>query len=302
MNRLSIANVVYSLIGPLDTSLFDTSYEEFWVEDDSAAAFKCEIYCNGSDGGIASLPLNLIEPWSFRANEENFEIIRRNRAGESIWRIEAPLSFHKAFVSWNPEVFAKHYDSYEKSWNTGLGLALVIMSLIRREGLLFHGAAAVLDGDGVLFVGVSGRGKSTISRLLNKCGAHVLTDERPVVRNTHVFWGGHSGSGFHVYGSPWPSSAGYASNSNAVLKKIYFLEHGLQNQITPISTADAFSRLIYVAMIPWQDPEIFDPCLKTVESLLANVPAAVLSFKPDEAVVETIRQDLAAERDVICTP
>ena len=220
-------------------------------------------------------------------------MVRRDQGGESLWRITGPLSFEQATVTWHPDRFAEFYGTYEQAWGKGMGLSLLVLSLRARGGLVLHGVAADLAGQGIACVGISGTGKSTLARLLEGAGAKVLTDERPVFRQ----WpppapGGESSSSFRVYGSPWPSSAGFARNEWAPLRRLYFLEHGETDRITPLTAKEAVSRLIHVATIPWQDPALLDPCLATVESLLSAVPCAVLAFRPTPDVVEVIRGDL----------
>ena len=168
-----------------------------------------------------------------------------------------------------------------------------MLRLREQGGLVLHGAAAEVEGQGILCVGVSGTGKSTLARLLDAAGATVLTDERPVLRQWPAPAAGRAPSAaFRVYGSPWPSSAGFAREAWAPLRRIYFIEHGETDRMTPLSPRDAVSRLIHVATIPWQDPILLDPCLATIDALLTALPCAVLSFRPTPAVVDLIRDDL----------
>lgn len=295
-HNLTIANTRFTLTGELDIDEFDASFNPF-MDPDSTFDLKCEIISQGADEEVSALPFLREEPWSFRVNADQCDIRRRNEAGETLWRVSAPLDFEQVHVAWNPTLFADYYRSYEKAWGTGLGLSFLILRLREWGGLVFHGSASVLDGHGVLCVGVSGRGKSTIARLLDAGGATVLTDEHPVLRQEgRSSEASNSPAEFRIYGSPWPSSAGFARNERAPLRRIYFLEHGPDNQITRLSAKDAIAHLIHVTIIPWQDPRLFDPCLATVNALLDSVPAAVLSFRPDEAVVDVIRRDLAADR------
>ena len=297
MDVLNIATSEFILNGPHNNLKFDCCFDPFFKEKSAAnAAFN--IFCKGSSAEIRSLSIVEDEPWSFNALGEQFEIVRRNRTGRAIWRIRTSSSFCSADIDWDEMLFMDYYQSYEKAWKSGLGMTVVMLGLLNKNGLLFHGAAVELDEQGAMFVGACGRGKSTISKLLHEAGALVLTDERPAIHGNAINDVGRP-SRFDVYGTPWPSSAGFYANAKAGLKKIYFLEHGTENTIKPLSLYDALSKLLDVALVPWQIPELFDPCLKTVETLLANVPAAVLSFKPDEEVVDVIRKDLAADREIL---
>ncbi|MBM4164160.1 MAG: hypothetical protein FJ222_06945 [Lentisphaerae bacterium] len=294
--NLSLADVRFSLTGDWNESEFPRFFAPFWIAADGAD-LDCAVSCRGPDDAVMAVPLAPDAPWEFTVRGRSCEVIRRNRAGETLWHIAAPLTFEQAEVSWNPRLFSDYYESYERAWGSSFGVAMLCLRLRAHGGLVLHGNAAVVDGQAILCVGVSGRGKSTLARLLDAAGATVLTDERPVLRQ----WpppaaGAAPARTFRVYGSPWPSSAGFARNAWAPLRRIYFLEHGAENRLTPLAPREAFNRLVHVATIPWQDPVLFDPCLATVDALLAAVPASILAFRPDASAVDLLRRDLAADR------
>ena len=291
-HALTIAGVRFALSGLTDATAFPPAFEAF-RHGAATADLDCEVSCLGPDEALESDPPTPDKPWSFTVRDDICELVRRNREGEALWRIAGPLAFDHATVTWSPLRFAGFYGSYERAWGTGLGLSLLVLRLRAHGGLVLHGTAAEVDGQGILCVGISGTGKSTLARLLDAAGATALTDERPVLRQ----WpapasGAATSSAFRVYGSPWPSSAGFARDAWAPLRRIYFIEHGETDRLTPLPPHAAVSRLIHVATIPWQDPALLDPCLATVDALLRGLPCAVLSFRPTPAVVDLIRADL----------
>ncbi len=308
---LTIAGVRFTLSGTIKAAALHPAFQDF-RHGTADADLECEVACLGPDDALASQPLAPDNPWSFTVREGICELVRRNRDGEALWRIAGPLAFDRAVVTWNTRRFADFYGSYEHAWGTGLGLSLLVLRLRAQGGLVLHGTAAEVDGQGVLCVGVSGTGKSTLARLLDASGATVLTDERPVLRQwpaptacrseqTEAIskrtpyqsgFASEQTAAFRVYGSPWPSSAGFARNAWTPLRRIYFLEHGETDRLTPLPPREAVGRLIHVATIPWQDPVLLDPCLATIEALLGALPCAVLAFRPTPAVVDLIRADL----------
>ncbi len=289
---LTIAGVRFMLSGAIDAAAFAPVFQTF-LHGTAPADLDCTASFSGPDSALLSQPPATGKPWSFTVREGRCEVVRRSQEGEALWRITGPLGFESATVTWNPLRFAEFYTSSECAWSTGLGLSLLVLRLRANVGLVLHGTAAEVDGQGILCVGISGRGKSTLARLLDAAGATVLTDERPVLRQWPAHAAGATPSAsFRVYGSPWPSSAGFARNSWAPLRRIYFLEHGEADRLTPLTPQAAVSRLIHVATIPWQDPVLLDPCLATVDALLRAIPCAVLSFRPEPAVVDAIRADL----------
>ncbi len=289
---LTIAGVRFALSGTVESAAFHPAFQDFW-HGMADADLACEVSCLGADNALASQSLAPDKPWSFTIRDGLCELVRRSQEGEVLWQIAGPLAFDRATVAWHPIRFADVYGSYACAWGTGLGLSLLVLRLRAAGGLVLHGAAADVDGQGILCVGISGTGKSTLARLLDDAGATVLTDERPVLRQWPTPSSGVAPSAaFRVYGSPWPSSAGFACNAWAPLRRIYFLEHGETDRLTPLPPREAVRRLIHVATIPWQDPMLLDPCLATADALLSAVPCAVLAFRPTSAVVDLIRDDL----------
>jgi len=288
---LTIAQVRFILTGLGNPDLFPASFQSFWRKD-APADLACRVLAMGPDHDLEQEAPVPDQPWSFVLADGRCTLTRRDQAGRALWRIFTQTAFEDATLVWHPRYFESVYGSYERSWATGLGLSLLIFRLLRHRGLVFHGNAAEIDGQGILCLGVSGSGKSTLARLLDAAGGRVLTDERPVLRRAQKSEHATGSADFHVYGSPWPSSAGMAQNTSASLARIYFLEHGAENRLTPLAPREAFNRLIHVTTIPWQDPALFDPCLATVEALLRHVPCAVLAFRPTPAVIDLIREDL----------
>lgn len=294
---LTIADVCLALSGLVETAALPPVFQAF-TQMTATADLDCAVVADGPDQSLVSAPLRPLEPWSFQVRDGACELVRRDSDGASLWRIAAPLAFDRATVSWHPDLFCAMYGRYELALAKGLGLSLLVFRLRAHGGLALHGTAAALGGRGILCLGVSGAGKSTLARLLDASGATVLTDERPIVRQ----WpppgdreAVPSTAAFRVHGSPWPSSAGFARNAWAPLQRIFFLEHGTTDSLTPLTPREAFNRLIHVSTIPWQDPALFDPCLETVEALLRSVPCAVLAFRPTSEAVELIRKDLSGE-------
>ena len=96
----------------------------------------------------------------------------------------------------------------------------IVHSLVLAEegGFLVHAASAVRNGRAFLFAGVSGAGKTTISRLAPP-DATLLTDEISYLRR--------SGSGYHAYGTPFAGElARVGKNVRAPLAALYLLRKG----------------------------------------------------------------------------
>lgn len=165
---------------------------------------------------------------------------------------------------------------------------LLMHVLATREGILLHAAGAGRDGKGYLFLGPSGAGKSTLAQILSAArGTEVISDDRMVVRKVR--------GRFKTYGTPWPGELGAALNKSVPLAAIFFLSHGTDTRIEPLTLRQAVERLLPVASIPWYDRLVTPKVLAFCEDLLTHVPAYELEFRPSPEVARAF-QDWARER------
>ena len=108
--------------------------------------------------------------------------------------------------------------------------------LAERGGFLVHSASAVRNGRAFLFSGVSGAGKTTISRLAPP-DVTLLTDEISYVRRV--------GERYEACGTPFAGDLGKAGeNISAPMAGLYLLVQGRHNHASRIGGADAARRLL----------------------------------------------------------
>lgn len=161
-----------------------------------------------------------------------------------------------------------------------LGILMHIYLVHHRGGMVIH-ASGVRDGDrGYLFTGVSGIGKSTMSRLWQEAGAQVVNDDRLVVMPAE--------QGFEVYNTPMPY---YVDKpKSAPLNAIFLLRQSPVNECRPITGVFAMSRVLANCMQHFHSREYIDRYLDVVSAVTQSVPVYELGFKPDADVVALIRQ------------
>jgi hypothetical protein len=155
--------------------------------------------------------------------------------------------------------------------------------LARGRGAELH-ACGVTDraGRGLLFVGQSGAGKTTLARLFEGMGGtKVLSDDRIILRRV--------GGSFTMHGTPWHGEAALAEPASAPLAGVFFLEHGAANDLLPLRGAAAATRLFACSFPPFHDREGLDFTLAFFAGLAAEVPCHELRFAPDRQVVELVQ-------------
>jgi hypothetical protein len=153
--------------------------------------------------------------------------------------------------------------------------------LARQGGFLLHSASAIRNGKAFLFAGVSGAGKTTISRLA-PADATLLTDEISYVRK--------QGAGYVAYGTPFTGElAKLGENASAPVAALYLLAQGPENRIEPVSVSDAGRELLANMLFFAEDQEMVHCAFQAACDFVDRVPVRRLTFVPDARVWEMIR-------------
>ncbi len=148
-----------------------------------------------------------------------------------------------------------------------------------------HASCTVYRGRAMLFLGESGTGKSTHSRLWIEHikGAELLNDDSPIVRCTD--------GKIMVYGSPWSGKTPCYKNRCYPLAGCVRLRQAPHNHIERLPMLQA-----YAALHPSCPPEFaYDDALSdalstTMNALLSAVPVFRLECLPDEDAAQTVRR------------
>ncbi len=148
-------------------------------------------------------------------------------------------------------------------------------------GFLLHSASAIRGGRAFLFSGLSGAGKTTISRLAPP-DVTLLTDEVSYVRR--------QGEGYRAFGTPFAGElARVGENVSAPIAALYLLDKGPANRIDPISTSEATQRILRNILFFAEEPDLVRRVFEAACEFVARVPVYRLTFFPDEGVWELIR-------------
>lgn len=146
--------------------------------------------------------------------------------------------------------------------------------LAPRGGFLLHAASVVRNGRAHVFSGVSGAGKTTISRLAPP-DVTLLTDEVSYITRSE--------GGYTAHGTPFAGDLGKpGENVSAPLEAVYLIAHGRENRIEEIGSASAAARallanILFFAHSSEMVEAVFDSALAFVE----RMPLQRLAFRPD---------------------
>lgn len=161
---------------------------------------------------------------------------------------------------------------------------LFVNLLAQGRGVEVHGCGlSDAKGNGYLFAGQSGAGKSTMARLwVGRAGVKILSDERVVLRQADGrIW---------MHGTPWHGDAKLARADKAMLNRVFFLRHGSANEIAPVGEAEAAARLFACSFPPFHSPDGVDFTLGFFADVVKSVSSHELRFLPDARIVEMLEQ------------
>ena len=154
------------------------------------------------------------------------------------------------------------------------------LMLAQEGGFLLHAASAIRNGKAFVFAGVSGAGKTTIASLAPS-DVTLLTDEISYIRK--------DGNRYRAFGTPFTGELGKSGeNVSAPIAALYLLEKGRQNQIAPVSSAEAGRAFLSNVLFFAEDQELVRSVFYSACEFVGQVPVYHLTFLPDSSVWEML--------------
>ena len=170
---------------------------------------------------------------SLRTGPASDDDVRVRRDGDE-WILERG-DFH---ARWDPRTGRGRVRQNANPYSLDSVLRIVhSLILAERGGFLLHSASAICEGRAYLFSGVSGAGKTTMTRLAPR-GCH------PAYRRNFLLAPERAAATRHsalLSPESWPRPARIA---RAPVAALFFLEQGPENRVDELPSAEAVRRLM----------------------------------------------------------
>lgn len=223
-------------------------------------------------------------PWAIYKKDDSWIYL-------GISSLEEDKSLHRVVVFNRDHSNARIYNDKEETFLKGDLHSLTLFPtdqillaplLADRGGCYLHACGVNFEGKGLLFVGHSEAGKSTMATML-KGKAEILCDDRMIVRSYS--------EGFKIFGTWSHGDVPDVSANSAPLKAILFLEKSQENRIIPIhDKKELIKRLLACLIKPFVTIEWWKKTLVLIEKISNEVPCFTLQFDKSGRVVDLLKQ------------
>ena len=253
------------------------------------SSFRCETV-NSTDylfslTGNHNITVPLAEPVDSLEFEGRYSNVYRTREGVTVsMQINDAIHYFRISPDWR-EVIT---DLTLVQLSEALLLKhfmLTVFGMIsaRHKTVKIHASVTELNGKALIFLGKSGTGKSTHSRLWREFvpGCTLLNDDEPFVR---IF----DNDPVRVYGAPWSGSTPCYKNESAEVAAIVYLYQNPENKLRKLNKIEALSLLYSSSVMFRSDPDNKNMVFDTVTEIVNRIPFYRLDCRPDrEAVMLT---------------
>ena len=233
-----------------------------------------EFDCGAADFGV------------YRLSDGTYQILVSPPGGQYCGLLQASPDFSQATIATRGEDAMRTF-----AVNNALMLVYAF-SAAEMGTLLIHASVIKNNHRGYLFLGKSGTGKSTHSRLWLKhiANSELLNDDNPVITVGK--------DGATVYGSPWSGKTPCYKNDSAPIGAFVRIKQEPTNHIGREGALQAFAVLLpSMSTMKW-DKRVHGGICDSVSRLIELTPLYTLGCRPDQEAAEVCHAAVTSKNNL----
>ncbi len=180
---------------------------------------------------------------------------------------------------------------FERNMSLTNALILCYISYgMEHSTLLLHASAVIYEGKAYLFLGKSGTGKSTHSRMWLSAfeGSELLNDDHPIVRI--------EGGKATAYGSPWSGKTPCYRNLSAPLGAIVRISRAQENHLETLSPLKSFASITTSCSGAQWSRKLMDDKVRSLEQLTQSTKCFTMHCLPNTEAAEVCHAQIKASK------
>lgn len=266
----------------LDLEKLLPTFRDFeWYTQGDQAAIQVNLSTDKApevaDLGVlrSDLSISWGDRFCFYEKEKGYITTIVNEQGDGMWYLYSDRDFAQSTI------YIPQSSAYEQSTVICWMLMMLFgQAALLHEVIMIHGSVINLNGQGIVFLGKSGTGKSTHSRLWlsHIPETSLLNDDNPAIRIKE--------DGVLIYGTPWSGKTPCYKNESIVLKAFVRLQQAPENKFDLMPGIKGFIAVLpSCTAIRW-NKDLFAEMNTTLEKVISKVQVGFLKCLPDQAAAE----------------
>ncbi|SEG73276.1 hypothetical protein [Sphingobacterium lactis] len=246
--------------------------------------FETTDYTSNNPKLLSDISIVWGDRFKFEEDESYYitSVENMDKSDKRIWQMLSSKNFH------NSTIYAREEDIYQTNILSWLVMVAFGQSVLANDTALIHASVVSNAAYGVAFLGKSGTGKSTHSRLWIKhnAGFRLLNDDNPAIRIQK------DGSA-RIYGTPWSGKTPCYINKSLPLKAIVRLDQAPNNQFVwkNKGAQGLLTLLPSFTALRW-NKTIFSSMINILENIMHTVAVGHLYCLPDEGAATLCYQEI----------
>ncbi len=210
----------------------------------------------------------------------NIELYRNFNKGDQLLRLEEDLL--RIDKDWKHGTIVS-VSNFENVY-TFLNI-LFYSEAAKKRMLQLHSSLIDFQGQGLMFLGPSGIGKTTQAELWNRY-------RDALIINGDIVFVQEKEDCFLGWGTPWHGSSPYCENASVPVKALVVLKQAPENSIRELTGFEKVTAVSNSVFYPQWLENGMELCLETLDHLLTRLPVYELCCRPDEEAVKLTEETI----------